>query len=435
MFDVVQVNEHRSGLEQLRSEVLSELPDALLEEDFAELHRLVELLELERLRRLAEIERRGLFARDGHLSLVAWLADRFRVAWGNARSSVRRARVLQQMPETRHALERGEVSLSAAHVLIEARETNPQAFELAEEPLVEAARRHSLGDLRRVASIWRERVEREGDLTRQDADFLARRNFHASVTFEGMVRTDGDLDPEAGEALLTALGAYLDAEARSRTEPDPRTPSQRRADALGEISRQWLDRLDRPTVAGERPHLTVTVPVEVLAGGTDGAMSGVGANGKAVGLGGKNLSANGGTITPAFDQVAEFDHVGPIGTAVLRRLACDASVMRIVMAGASQPLDVGRRTPVVLVSIRRAVIARDRRCRFPGCERPHAWCDCHHVWHWADGGPTALSNLVLLCRPHHRKVHESGGFSLQMPDGVPVFHRPDGTVLEDRSPP
>jgi Domain of unknown function (DUF222)/HNH endonuclease len=359
------------------------------------------------------------------------------------------------MPETRQALERGEVSLSAAHVLVEARETNPEAFDRSEDVLTDAARRHSVADLHGVIRFWRERVEREGDLTREDAGCWARRNFHASLSFEGMVRTDGDLDPETGEVVLSALGAQMDAESRGRTEPDPRTPAQRRADALGEICRLYLDCRHRGTVAGERPHLTVTVPVEVLAGWTDGGGANRGATaGGTEGalasiLAGAGLdrarrvtsarvggSANGtGTISPTFDQVAEFDHVGPIGTAVLRRLACDASAMRIVMAGASQPLDVGRRTPVVPVSIRRAVIARDRRCRFPGCERPHAWCDCHHVWHWADGGPTALSNLVLLCRPHHRKVHERGGFSLQMPDGVPVFRRPDGTVLEDRSPP
>ena len=106
------------------------------------------------------------------------------------------------------------------------------------------------------------------------------------------------------------------------------------------------------------------------------------------------------------------------------------------MAGRSQPLDVGRKTQVVPAPLRRAVIARDRRCRFPGCDRPPPWSDCHHVVHWADGGETALLNLLLLCRPHHRLVHdERRGFGLELDDGVPVFRRPDGTVLEDRAPP
>jgi hypothetical protein len=81
-----------------------------------------------------------------------------------------------------------------------------------------------------------------------------------------MVRVDGDLDPETGETLLTALGAVLDSEARSREKEDHRSPAQRRADALGEICRQWLDRSERPNAGGERPHLTVMVDAEAMAG-------------------------------------------------------------------------------------------------------------------------------------------------------------------------
>jgi hypothetical protein len=120
---------------------------------------------------------------------------------------------------------------------------------------------------------------------------------------------------------------------------------------------------------------------------------------------------------------------------VARRIACDASISRIVMGPRSEPLDVGRRTPVVPAGLRRAVVARDGLCRFPGCDRLDVWCDAHHVVHWADGGVTALGNLVLLCRRHHRMVHGSDGFGLSMENGEPVFRRPDGSVLEDRAPP
>jgi|SRR5438552_8550705 len=87
-----------------------------------------------------------------------------------------------------------------------------------------------------------------------------------------MVRVDADLDPETGESLLTALGAVMNAEARSRTDEDHRSLAQRRADALGEVCRQWLGGSDRPNVAGERPHLTVTVDAEALAAGGSGAL-------------------------------------------------------------------------------------------------------------------------------------------------------------------
>jgi hypothetical protein len=386
----------------LRSDTLPDLPDARLEEDFAELHRAAELIDAERLRRLAEIDRRGSYRRDGHLSAASWLASTFKVAWGTARDQVRTARALEDMPETRRALDEGELSMSAVRVLVAAREADPSAFRDSEPQLVDAARIHSMQDLRRVAAYWRQAAEREAALDVQEK-LRERRRLHASVTFLGMVRVDGDLDPETGETLLTALRAILDAESRSSEDDNRRTPAQRRADALGEVCRQWLDLADRPAVAGERPHVTVTVGADVVREGAG--------------------------------EPSELDNVGPIDPAVARRVVCDASIRRVVLAGPSEPLDVGRRTPVVPPAMRRAAIVRDRHCQFPGCDRPHTWCDAHHVVHWADGGPTALPNLVLLCRRHHRMVHQRGGFRLELVDGRPLFRRPDGSLLEERAPP
>ena len=244
---------------------------------------------------------------------------------------------------------------------------------------------------------------------------MSRRALHASVHLDGIVRVDGDLDPETGESLLTALAAVMDAEVRWSSEhEDRRSPAERRADALGEICRAFLDRADRPSVGGERPHLTITVDLGTLTG-------------RPPDLEPADVGVDRGS------RVGELDHVGPVSERLIRRLACDASVMRVVMAGRSEPLDVGRRTPVVSPALRRAVIVRDRRCRFPGCERPSAWSEAHHVVHWADGGSTSLSNLVLLCRRHHRLVHT--GFGLELQGSRPVFRRPDGSLLEDRAPP
>ncbi|MEO8291809.1 MAG: DUF222 domain-containing protein [Actinomycetota bacterium] len=394
--------ELRSVVEALRAQLLPELPDARIEEEFAELQRSVELLEIERLRWLAEIDRRRLFERDGHLSAASWLAVRHRMAWGTARYQVRVGRALEEMPQTRAAMEAGEVSLAAVRLLATAHGVDPEAFARSEAQLVDAARRHSIQDLNKVVGFWRERAEHERSPDREES-LRSRRSLHASVSFLGMVRVDGELDPETGDTLLSALGAVQGSEARSRGFDDDRTPAQRRADALGEICRQWLDAADRPLVGGERPHLTVTVPAEALGAGSSGP--------------------------------AELDHAGPVSGELARRVACDASVMRVVMAGRSQPLDVGRRTALISPALRRAVIVRDGRCRFPGCDRPHTWCDAHHVAHWADGGPTSLDNLMLLCRRHHRLIHRPGGFRLTLEDDGPVFRRPDGSPLEDRAPP
>ena len=392
------MSELRSVAEGLRAESLADLPDARAEEDFLELHAAIEQLEAERLRRLADLERRRVFARDGFLSIGAWLMARCRLAPGASQEQVRTARALEAMPRTARGLEAGEISLSGARMLAQAQALDPEAFARSEATLVEAARSCSMRDLQRVVAHWRRLAEQE----RSGHDELyERRRLHASVTFQGMVRVDGDLDPENGETLLTALGAVLDAEGHARTEEDTRSPAQRRADALGEICRQWLDRSDRPTVAGERPHVSVTVPLETLKG------TGIG----------------------------ELDHTGATDHATVARLACDASITRIVLSPNSEPLDVGRRTRVVSPAMRRALIVRDRHCRFPGCDRPPAWCDAHHVVPWAKGGPTALWDLILLCRRHHRLIHDHGGFTVELVEGRPVFGRPDGTVLQERGPP
>jgi hypothetical protein len=152
-------------------------------------------------------------------------------------------------------------------------------------------------------------------------------------------------------------------------------------------------------VGGERPHVMITVPLDALR------------------------HTRGGTGT--------LHHAGVVPSSLARRMACDAKVIPVVMGGASEPLDIGRATRVIPPAIRRAVVLRDGGCRFPGCDRPQAWCDAHHVLHWADGGSTALSNLLLLCRAHHRSVHE--GFSIEMTTHGPVFRRADGSVVEERA--
>lgn len=394
--ELSELNELMSTVEALRGEELDALSDAAAEEAFLWVDRARELVELERARRLADLERRGIHARDGHLSVGAWLATRTGSSIGAAKASVAFARSLAAMPLAVAAVGDGSVSLDAARVLAETQRIDPEAFAASEATLVDAARIHPVRELRHVCAFWRERVEAER-MPDAEARRMARRRLHASSTLGGTVRVDGDLDAHNGEPLLAALSAVLDAEARAGGI-DQRTPAQARADALGEICRAYLDRSDRPEVAGERPHINVTVPIGSLTGGSS-------------------------------SPPAEAERMGPIAAEVVRTLACDASVARIVVDPPSEPLDVGRRTPVVPAGLRRAVAERDRTCRFPECDRPQNWCDAHHVVHWADGGPTSIDNLLLLCRRHHRLVH--AGFGTAIGRGRVVFSRPDGSVLAE----
>jgi 5-methylcytosine-specific restriction endonuclease McrA len=104
-------------------------------------------------------------------------------------------------------------------------------------------------------------------------------------------------------------------------------------------------------------------------------------------------------------------------------MGCDAVCSTVEVDEQGAPLTVGRATRTVPPSIRRALMVRDRGCCFPGCDRPPAWTDGHHLVHWADGGETSLENIVLLCRPHHRLVHEEG-WTLRRDEGGEIVATP-----------
>ena len=120
----------------------------------------------------------------------------------------------------------------------------------------------------------------------------------------------------------------------------------------------------------------------------------------------------------------ETERGAPLAAETARRLACDAAIVPLLERG-GQPLSVGRKTRAIPPALRRALATRDHGCRFPGCHEQR-FVDAHHLQHWAHGGHTALTNLVQLCRHHHRLLHEGGYTVTGHPDGRLVFHRPDG---------
>jgi Domain of unknown function (DUF222)/HNH endonuclease len=394
------MSELRSALDELGAVD----PRAMSDEDLGvfldEIERGLRIMEAHRGRGLAEFERRKAYANDGHLSAAAWLSHRQGLSHRGAEWAVRRARSLDQMPEVARAFAEGEVSGAAVDELARTKEAAPEAFARSEGALVEVARTVGHGELRRVTATWRAAAHPERALADED-ERHERRRLDICPDANGMTRVSGEFDGEGGQSLITAIRAVMDAWARSGTDADARTPAQRRADALGEICRQWLASRDRPTVGGERPHVVVTIDHRAL------------------------LEQSAGH--------AELADTGSITPEAARRLVCDAQITRVITGPGSEPLELGRTTKVVPPGLRRAVSIRDRGCRFLGCGRPSGWCDCHHVRHWADGGETSLSNLVLLCRPHHRAIHR--GFGVEMVEGRPAFTRPDGTPIEDRAPP
>jgi hypothetical protein len=150
----------------------------------------------------------------------------------------------------------------------------------------------------------------------------------------------------------------------------------------------------------------------------------------AAGLESAGKAARSASLTPDDGQaVVELDEGATnVSAETSRRMACDASLVVMRHAPDGAVLDVGRRTRTIPPAIRRALVARDRRCQFPGCTARR--CDGHHIRHWADGGPTRLNNLTLLCRRHHRAVHEEGFAVVRVDNGELEFYRPDGTSVE-----
>ncbi|MFQ5555221.1 MAG: DUF222 domain-containing protein [Acidimicrobiia bacterium] len=356
-----------------------------------------ELLRAECLRRVRALDRRRPHEQEGFLSTASWLRARARLAHSTAREHVRVARVLETMPVAAQAFRGSDITYSHVRVLASAAEAAPEVYAAHETTLVDAASSLGIRDFRKAVDYWRQNVDADGFADAAEALHNQRR-LHVSSTHEGMVRLDGWLDPEGGSVVMTALRSMTEPAARAAGSEgtaghsDGRTPAQRRADALVEVCRQSMDSGLAESSAGERPHLTVTVSLDAL-------------------------ERRAGTP-------CELDDGAVITPEAALRLACDAGVTRIITRGASEPLDVGRRTRTVPSAIRRAVVLRDGGCRFPECDRPQRWCDAHHIEHWIDGGATSVDNLVLVCRPHHRFVHDRGWRITHDARGSPTFEPP-----------
>jgi hypothetical protein len=220
----------------------------------------------------------------------------------------------------------------------------------------------------------------------------ARRELSFSPDLDGTVLIRGRLDAEGAATVQAALEPLAKpASADPATgQKDPRSPARRRADALVHGAQKLLDTGDLPTTSGQRPHLNVTIPFADL-------VAGIG--------------------------VADLDAGSNVTAQAARRLACDAQIIPVVLGAHSEPLDIGRAAYVVPTPMRRALIIRDKGCAFPGCDRPANWCAAHHILHWANGGPTALHNLVLLCDHHHDRVHAQD-WQIRIVDGRAEFTPP-----------
>jgi hypothetical protein len=325
-------------------------------------------LEVEWTETLAAADAEGDHDVFGYPSTVAYLRDRLRMAGGRAHRYVRNARMALRFRATFSAWKHRQLSSDQAELLFAAAERMPDKYPQAETVLLEIVG-DSVAETRQILDYWRHQADPPG--VRLDLeDQLQRRRLDVTRdSNNGMVTGDFALPSLEGESLLTAIDALMPPPADDET----RTTTQRRADALGDLARSFLEGAQAPMVGGERPHLSVHTDLKALQGHA----------------GGLHESEDGVVLDPEL----------------IRLLACDGAITRIVFGPGSEVLEVGRKTRVVPAGMRRALVARDRRCMRRGCTRPARWCDAHHIIFWADGGMTVIDNLCLLCRYHHTQIH------------------------------
>jgi hypothetical protein len=345
---------------------------------------------------------------DGFLSCAHWLHWRTGIDLGAAREKVRVARALADLPRISAAMQRGQLSYAKVRAL------SRIASAANESELLDVARAGSAAHVERLVRAWR-RVDRI-----EAAEQTERRQLERQVTTwvdeDGMLVIRGRLTPEAGAVVQRALEAAADqlykesaGAATGDRCVDEVTVAQRRADALARVA-EWAlaGGLDRGT-AGDRYQVVVHVDAATLqADSNDGADDG--------------------------HAVVEMGDSGTwVSAETAQRLACDASVVVMRHGSDGAVLDVGRKTRTIPPPIRRALVARDTHCQYPGCTARR--CDAHHLTPWAVGGHTRLDGLCLLCRRHHTVVHEQGYRVIREIDGAFTFIRPDGNRLDAVSPP
>jgi hypothetical protein len=390
-------------------------------------------LQYQAMRYLAEFHHRRGWQDTGYGSTAEWLAWRIGIKPGPARERLRTALALEQLPETSEAMKQGDLSFTKVRALTRVATPDNEAV------LLEFARAGSASNLERVVRGWKT-LDRKSEVTAEQIRHRSRR-FSAFVDDDGMVVVTGRLDPEVGALFMRAVEAATDAlyregvrskEARSDTREehtpadlDETKPEQRRADAVGLLAERALaagfgdgDRRGKGRGKGN----------ENGGGSGDAPISGSRAERYQV-----MLHVDPETLKEEGDPgQSELEDGTRVSAATSRRVACDAGLVKVAHASDGQVLGASRRNRTVAPSIRRALEARDRGCRFPGCGL--RFTEAHHVKHWADGGETNLRNLVLLCRTHHRAVHEGGVTVCIDRTQQVVFFTPRGKALSAAPP-
>lgn len=367
---------------------------------------------------IREWDSRELWGLYGVKSTAHWLNYKCGIGLGAAREKVRVARALAGLPDVSAALSRGEISYSKVRAITRVATPDNEAY------LLELARHGTASYMERTVSAY-VHVERLNDperILRQRRE----RGLNWYFDDHGMLVIQGRFPPEEGALLLRAIEAMRERLYREERAQESDDFSEvacgkverdvtsgimaRRGDALIRLVETGAAAEPRP-LGPDRVHVMLHVPVQT----------------------GEGEPVDTSEPLQPVDPHPRLDPGTVVSWQTARRLACDAARTLMVESGKGEALSVGRRSRTVPGHIRRALEHRDGGCRFPGCTQQR-FVDAHHIHHWADGGETALDNLVLLCRFHHRLVHEEGFGCERTPDGEMVFRTPEGDIMPEAFP-
>jgi len=345
-----------------------------LGERIAELNAYLTVAQAHFLELLREFDEKGYCEALGFRPCAHWLNFKCGLGFNAARERLRVAHALAGLPKIDAAFAEGRVSFSKVRAMT--RVATPDNEDL----LLNIARHGTAYHVERFVRQYRqvEKLSKPG--AAQDLHDSRELQFHFDE--DGCLVIRAKLPAEQGELVIRALERAMDCVTENATgkvtaeTPGNREPvAIRRADALCEMAESYLNHPDNAGSTADRYQVVVHVRADIAPTGE----------------------------TP----VAQLENDPCVSAVTSERIACDCSITTIEESASGEPLNIGRRSRTIPAPMRRALIARDSGCCFPGCTS-HRFCDGHHVVHWQDGGETRLENLVLLCRYHHRLVHEGG---------------------------
>ncbi len=335
-----------------------------------------------------KFDEQGYWQLPGLCSCAHWLNFKCGIGMNAAREKARVAHALAALPKISKAFERGELSYSKARAMTRIADQDNEDYLLM---------------IARHGTAWHvEKLVSKYSRARRLQDTEAANKQHASRELSYFYDDDGALvlnarlPAEQGALIVKALEMAMDRQFHSddvsaETSEHESLPA-RRADAIAEVAETYMN--SKPSQASTADRFQVVVHV-----------------------------------------TAETSHIedGPhVSAETSRRIACDSSIVELIKDKKGEPLSIGRRSRSIPPAIRRALRFRDGGCRFPGCTNTR-FVDGHHIKHWADGGETSLENLVLLCRRHHRLVHEGGFICERKTGGKIEFRSPVGHDLHEGS--